>query len=374
MAFQSGTEWSEKEIEQLREEYEEIEPGGTGALTVSDIAQKHRRSKRAVRNKAYELGITKLRYWSTEELQKLKEYYSENQKRDKMDLGQLADELGRAKSNVCRKARELGLTDNSRGFSDDWDSGKHKRYMGENWLREQYIEKRLKKKEIAEKCDVAERTIAKWLNKTGIREEKIAELGYAEKTKNSGRDTGTNKEIYQCPTCGEKIERWSSQVNGDKVFCSPSCKGTYYVKNEKSSVYSDSRGGKRSDLEDKYFRSRWEANYARYLNFVGEEWEYEPKEFEFEEIKRGTRFYTPDFYLPDRGQYVEIKGWFRDKDKIKLKRFKKFYPEKFKQLVLVIKNKYKGKQAKVARELGIKNIESYAEIEDKLSAMIPGWE
>ena len=73
---------------------------------------------------------------------------------------------------------------------------------------------------------------------------------------------------------------------------------------KRNSNYSRCRGGKRLDLNSKYFRSSWEANYARYLNFLIKhnqlyKWEYEADTFVFEAIKRGTRSYIPDFKIWD---------------------------------------------------------------------------
>lgn len=95
------------------------------------------------------------------------------------------------------------------------------------------------------------------------------------------------------------------------------------------------KAGKRPDLGDIHFRSAWEANYARYLNFLiskGEifKWEFEPDTFWFEKIRRGVRSYKPDFKVWEKHDsqpyYVEIKGWFDDKSKVKLKRMVKYYP------------------------------------------------
>lgn len=101
--------------------------------------------------------------------------------------------------------------------------------------------------------------------------------------------------------------------------------------------YTRCHGGKRSDLGDMFFRSSWEANYARYLNWCitrGEvlSWQYESKTFIFEKIKRGTRSYTPDFkvFLPgENGKYEwhEVKGWMDPKSKVKLKRMEIYFPE-----------------------------------------------
>lgn len=84
-----------------------------------------------------------------------------------------------------------------------------------------------------------------------------------------------------------------------------------------------------------FFRSWWEVDYACYLEILKKykrikEWEYEPKTFWFENIKRGTRSYLPDFRITefnDTVYYVEVKGHMDDKSKTKLKRMKKYYPE-----------------------------------------------
>jgi uncharacterized protein YnzC (UPF0291/DUF896 family) len=85
---------------------------------------------------------------------------------------------------------------------------------------------------------------------------------------------------------------------------------------------------------NKYYRSRWEANYARYLEFLKTHkeitsWEHEPDVFWFEEIKRGVRSYLPDFKVIDnKGQivYHEVKGWMDRRSKTKIKRMKKYHP------------------------------------------------
>lgn len=94
-----------------------------------------------------------------------------------------------------------------------------------------------------------------------------------------------------------------------------------------------SAGGKRADLDDRYFRSRWESNYARYLNLMVAQrkiasWEYEPDEFWFP-IKRGTRSYKPDFKvfaLDGSHEYHEVKGWMDAQSKTKLARMAKYHP------------------------------------------------
>jgi hypothetical protein len=84
-----------------------------------------------------------------------------------------------------------------------------------------------------------------------------------------------------------------------------------------------------------YFRSKWEANYALYLDFLikqGEikDWEFESETFFFENIKLGTRSYRPDFkvFNPDDSvEYHEVKGYMDARSKTKLKRMAKYFPD-----------------------------------------------
>ncbi len=96
-----------------------------------------------------------------------------------------------------------------------------------------------------------------------------------------------------------------------------------------------------------FFRSRWEANYALYLNFLLKRgailsWEYEPDRFLFEKIQIGTRSYCPDFKIrfPDGCiEYHELKGWMDPKSKTKLNRMAKFFPNI--KIVLVDADSYR---------------------------------
>jgi hypothetical protein len=103
-----------------------------------------------------------------------------------------------------------------------------------------------------------------------------------------------------------------------------------------SDRYNAASRGRRSDLGDTYFRSKHEANYARYLEWLrnrGEidAWEYEPETFWFEAIRRGIRSYTPDFKVwPVAGgtpYFVEVKSWMDPKSATKLKRMAKYHPD-----------------------------------------------
>lgn len=89
-------------------------------------------------------------------------------------------------------------------------------------------------------------------------------------------------------------------------------------------------GGKK-----KYWRSKWERQYAKYLQWSKrrgdiKDWDFECETFWFLEIKRGTRSYLPDFMVTLNDgtiEYHEVKGYMDPKSKTKIKRMAKYYPE-----------------------------------------------
>ena len=122
--------------------------------------------------------------------------------------------------------------------------------------------------------------------------------------------------------------------------------------------------GYRKDL-DMYFRSTWEANYARILKLENKEIIYEKNRFTLvKENGEINHVYIPDFQIGEN-EYVELKGhmdslfsWgcnckrcLRDKNKLEL--FRKQYPN--------IKLNVIGKK-------------EYQEIYDKYYKIIPEWE
>lgn len=162
------------------------------------------------------------------------------------------------------------------------------------------------------------------------------------------------------------IEMWSdpnSKVNQDEFRQNVSDRASMMHREGKlKGGYSRGKQGRREDLDNIFFRSSWEANYARYLNLLISQgqlykWEFESETFWFEKIKRGVRSYLPDFKLwetkDSKPYYVEIKGWMDAKSKTKLNRMRIYYPD---VRIDVVASK------------------EYAEIKNKLSILIPGWE
>lgn len=126
--------------------------------------------------------------------------------------------------------------------------------------------------------------------------------------------------------------------------------------------YSRCAAGVRPDIGPMYFRSRWEANYARYLKLLKrmnaiEDWDYEQETFWFEKIKRGVRSYKPDFRVWYKGDgeptCIEIKGWVQPKDRTKWDRMRRYYP---------------------GVRLEIVGAKEYRALASKWAASIPFWE
>jgi hypothetical protein len=60
------------------------------------------------------------------------------------------------------------------------------------------------------------------------------------------------------------------------------------------------------------FRSRLEARWAVFFNDLNVKWRYEPQGYEFDD---GTK-YLPDFFLPEREVWIEVKGGQPNQDEV----------------------------------------------------------
>lgn len=111
----------------------------------------------------------------------------------------------------------------------------------------------------------------------------------------------------------------------------------------------------------KYYRSKWEANYAYYLEWLKSkkliaDWRHEPKTFWFEGVKRGTVSYLPDFWVQElsgKDSFHEVKGWMDARSKTKIARMAKYYPD---VKLVVIDSK------------------GYEALRRSVQGLVPGWE
>lgn len=133
------------------------------------------------------------------------------------------------------------------------------------------------------------------------------------------------------------------------------------------------KSGPREDLGDARFRSGWEASVARWFNHQGIVWEYEPVRFRFLNIKRGTRGYTPDFYLPELDLYVEVKGNLPAQDKTRMRRFRKNFPDEFAKL-RVIPGSAKTEAARFFEEMGVPAMAYFRELNKEFKDIIEHWD
>ncbi len=75
-----------------------------------------------------------------------------------------------------------------------------------------------------------------------------------------------------------------------------------------------------------------EQHFASLLDSYGIEWEHEPHKFPiaFDDEGNPVEFFTPDFYLPDTGEYIELtvlKQALCTRKNRKLRLMKALYPE-----------------------------------------------
>lgn len=152
----------------------------------------------------------------------------------------------------------------------------------------------------------------------------------------------------------EKMSDEQRYIRNRKILTTRHAKGTYASPRPKASWKAAWReiGGKR-----RYFRSRWEANYARYLEFLKingqiKEWLHEPDVFWFEGIKRGCVSYLPDFKITNNNdsiEYHEVKGWMDSRSKTKIKRMAIYHPDV--KLVVIAKKEYDEIRKKIGLSL-----------------------
>lgn len=142
-----------------------------------------------------------------------------------------------------------------------------------------------------------------------------------------------------------------SEETRDKISKAASINGSKTVMNRLNASWK--QGWREIGGINKYYRSRWEANYARYLEWLKKnnqilKWEHEPQTFWFEGIKRGCMSYLPDFRVTEldgRVIFHEVKGWMDDRSKTKIKRMAIYHPDV--KLIVIDSKGYKSIETKV---------------------------
>ena len=133
----------------------------------------------------------------------------------------------------------------------------------------------------------------------------------------------------------ESIEKASKAKKGKilteehKANMSLSRKGKKSNRYGKKAYYGKGEFFENDNGDKIWMRSSWEIQIANYLNDNKIKWLYEPKYFEidyFFEDKQYEGTYTPDFYLPEKNEYWEVKGYWWGDAKEKYESFLRKYP------------------------------------------------
>lgn len=325
MPGQCTSPWTPNEDAFLREYFAEH--------THAEMAAMLGRTVNAVRHRCSLLRLRRAaEWWSEEDLDKLRAWYARaDAEPGSVQLDDLASELGRMKSNVARKARALGLTNRHRRMAARDERGlrpcdvrRLPKFATEEERRAALAEVR------REWC----RTHEHPRGALGMRHTPETRAALGEKSRGWWR-TAT-------PEQREQMVRRRRETNLERYgTANPAMLGV-------EEPYSRARGGKREDLDNRYFRSAWEANYCRYLVWLKEQgeiedWEYEPEVFRFEGVARGPYTYTPDFRVTEKDGsvvYHEVKGWMDGPSRSRLKRMAKHYPDV--RIIVIGEEEYKA--------------------------------
>lgn len=282
LLFFKKMNWTKEEIEYLKQHYLRDE-------TAEEVAAKLGTTVKAVRNKACRIGVSQNSEFTQEE----KDYIVANYK--SYNLTEISCVLARPKTSVCRVAKQLGLE----------MTGKKKEKVKPKRKFETAEELREWKSEVKKEWYKTHEHPRGMLGKHHSRE-------YCEQTSKRLTDWWNN-------ATPDEVNERTRQTTKTKIQ-----NGTLNPNLSRENPYSRARSGKRADLQGMFFRSAWEANIARVLNYENIAWRYEPKTFYFQNSEVVS--YMPDFYLPEYDLWVEVKGWMDEKSQKKLKAFGEEYP------------------------------------------------
>lgn len=284
--------------------------------------------------------------WTEEKRSQLIENYPEKGKK------WCAENLGLTEGQVRSKASRLGLKQNKESdFFQDWQSRARNSKIGKKRPCQAEVIKRLHIEGKLIKTDEQRKAISirvkEWIKENGHPK---GALGMKHTDEALEKMSKSTKNMWKNMS-QEKRDEYSKRASINGRNTSP-------INREGASWKAGWRdiGGYR-----KYYRSRWEANYARYLEFLKEhgeiqEWHHEPTTFWFDGIKRGCMSYLPDFEVIEKNGdvvYHEIKGWMDDRSKTKIKRMAKYHPDV---------------------KLFVIDAKSYRVLEKKAKEFVSGWE
>ncbi len=152
--------------------------------------------------------------------------------------------------------------------------------------------------------------------------------------------------ICKNQSCQKEFKwRYWRPADNPILYCSKICLMKDVGSRPTSPKAARAKAGIRPDIHPKiYFFSRWEANYARLLNYQGIKWIHQPKTFQLK-----SQRYTPDFYLPKENKFIEIKNFLTDYSIRRDREFRELYPDL--KLEMILKDGYMNLQDKFASKI-----------------------
>jgi hypothetical protein len=351
--------WSAAEILFLREHFM--------LQSHAEMGRHLGRTEKAVRNHCHRLKLRKEPLPLTDDEKSIiAKWYEDRIDRD-LNLAELVTSMNRSRITIGRVARSAGLSNKTRSRPKSADSMRqarqHANYHAFNewsaadlaalddWCKNRKG-RSLNHKALAKSLGRSQPSVAHQIIRRGWSDKD--RLAWTDDVKHPRGATGTTISPENRAKLDIGIKRfWDSMSKTERTKFSRRAVATRIEKYGTAAptmlsgnAYSRTKSGKRDDLDGLFVRSSWEANYARYLNWLVakkqiKSWSYEPQVFWFEKITRGSRSYTPDFKvvnLNNSHEWHEVKGWMDAKSKTKLKRFAKYYPDE--KLVLIGAKEY----------------------------------
>lgn len=304
--------WTEAEDAYLRVSH--------GQRPLREIAAEMKRSVSSIRARVTRLGIAKKTLWTPEEEAALVKLYERAGRDGVLGLAVFARSIGRDPKNVNRKARQLGL-----------EANPSRRVV-------EVRKERQRKHATREEACAAIAASAK---------RRIQENGHPRGMKGKHHSDAARQILSEIGKAywGALTEA-ERTAKVDKAIAAQKSKGGATPPQIQRGSWK--AGWRQIGGKQNFYRSRWEANYARYLEWLKSlkqiaEWKHEPETFWFEAIRRGVRSYKPDFRvweLDGSSSLHEVKGWMDDRSRVCLARMAKYYPHE--KIVLIDGRQYRS--------------------------------
>lgn len=299
-------------------------------VPASILADEYGLTRRQVVCRAYQLGISRKKAWTDGDDAALRAEY---ERPVPLVLAAIAEKLGRSKAAVSLRASKLGITGTNNLKLPPKQKVSRRKYRTLDEARRAVSS--------ATRARFAKGHHPKGMLGKKHSQETLARISEA----SAAHWSGLSEEQRD-----EQVMRSmrARRANGGSV--APQVKRGRWK-----------AGWRQIGSKSVYCRSRWEANYGRYLEWLklaGQiaDWEHEPKTFWFEGIKRGCVSYLPDFRVDNCNgshEWHEVKGWMDARSATVLKRMAKYHPD---EKIVLIREK------------------QYREICRKVGALIHGWE